>query len=92
MPHAACSDTTISRLFLHLQSRFTVVSVRNHPLPRDSPGWHRGENVERDMRLILALILLTGVTVTSGCVPVAIGAGGAIAADTIAEDRGGDLF
>ena len=48
--------------------------------------------MERDMRLILALILLTGVTVTSGCVPVAIGAGGAIAADTIAEDRGGDLF
>ena len=28
----------------------------------------------------------------SGCVPVAVGAGGAIAADTIAEDRGRDLF
>jgi hypothetical protein len=29
---------------------------------------------------------------TSGCVPIVIGAGGAIAADTIAEDRGRDLF
>ena len=28
----------------------------------------------------------------SGCVPVAIGATGAIAADAIAEDRGSDLF
>ncbi len=36
---------------------------------------------------IIAMIL-----VTAGCVPVAIGAGGAIAADTIAEDRGSDLF
>ncbi len=44
------------------------------------------------MRLIFALLLLTGAGLTSGCVPVAIGAGGAIAADTIAEDRGGDLF
>ncbi len=44
------------------------------------------------MRLAVVLILLSGVVATSGCVPVAIGAGGAIAADTIAEDRGGDLF
>jgi hypothetical protein len=44
------------------------------------------------MRLSLALILLVGALLTSGCVPVAIGAGGAIIADTVAEDQGGDLF
>ncbi len=44
------------------------------------------------MRLAVFLILLSGVVVTSGCVPVAIGAAGAVAADTIAEDRGSDLF
>ena len=37
-------------------------------------------------------ILLAGLFLTSGCVPVVVGAGGAIAADTIAEDRGGNLF
>lgn len=44
------------------------------------------------MRLIFALILLSGTMATSGCVPLVVGAGGAIAADTIAEDRGTDLF
>lgn len=44
------------------------------------------------MRLILALMLLSSVVATSGCVPVAVGAAGAVAADTIAEDRGSDLF
>lgn len=44
------------------------------------------------MRTILALSLLLATVALSGCVPVVIGAGGAIAADTIAEDRGGDLF
>ncbi len=39
-----------------------------------------------------ALILCVALLGTAGCVPVAIGAGGAIAADTIAEDRGRDLF
>ena len=43
-------------------------------------------------RLLLAFALVLTVVSTSGCVPVAIGAGGAIAADTIAEDNGGDLF
>lgn len=43
-------------------------------------------------KLILAAALLFTTLVTSGCVPVAIGAGGVIAADTIAEDNGGDLF
>jgi predicted small secreted protein len=43
-------------------------------------------------RAALILTLLLGSSVLSGCVPVAIGAGGAIAADTIAEDRGKDLF
>ena len=44
------------------------------------------------MKLAVITGLILGVMVTSGCVPVAIGAGGAIAADTISEDRGRDLF
>ncbi|MEO1537221.1 MAG: hypothetical protein AAFR73_05775 [Pseudomonadota bacterium] len=44
------------------------------------------------MRLTFAVLLLAGAMATSGCVPVIVGAGGAIAADTIAEDRGSDLF
>lgn len=44
------------------------------------------------MRLALILGVLLGVMTTSGCVPLVIGAGGAIAADTISEDRGNDLF
>lgn len=44
------------------------------------------------MRLALIFVLLSGALLTSGCVPVAIGAAGAVAADTIAEDRGTDLF
>ena len=43
-------------------------------------------------KAILALGLALSAMSLSGCVPVAIGAGGAIAADTIAEDRGQDLF
>lgn len=43
-------------------------------------------------RLVLALGLALAAMSISGCVPVVIGAGGAIAADTIAEDRGKDLF
>lgn len=44
------------------------------------------------MKPILVIAALISVMTTAGCVPVAIGAGGAIAADTIAEDRGNDLF
>ena len=48
---------------------------------------------EANMRkTALILIAILGVTSLSGCVPVAIGAAGAIAADTIAEDRGQNLF
>lgn len=43
------------------------------------------------MRLAVAIAVLA-MTGLSGCVPVVVGAGGAIAADTIAEDRGGNLF
>lgn len=43
-------------------------------------------------RLAVITALLISSSILSGCVPVAIGAGGAIAADTIAEDRGSDLF
>jgi predicted small secreted protein len=52
------------------------------------------QNEAFSMRKRLALIagLALSAISLSGCVPVAIGAGGAIAADTIAEDRGGDLF
>lgn len=44
------------------------------------------------MRLTFALTILFGAFTLSGCVPVAIGAAGAVAADTVAEDRGSDLF
>lgn len=44
----------------------------------------------KKIALVTALLLSTALT--SGCVPVAIGAGGAIVADTIAEDNGSDLF
>lgn len=40
----------------------------------------------------LILVAVLSVTGLSGCVPVAVGAAGAIAADTIAEDRGKNLF
>lgn len=44
------------------------------------------------MRPTLIVAAILSVMATAGCVPVVIGAGGAIAADTIAEDRGRDLF
>lgn len=44
------------------------------------------------MKLAATIGILLSIMAVSGCVPVAIGAGGAIAADTIAEDRGRDLF
>ena len=37
-------------------------------------------------------VLIAALTALSGCVPVAVGAAGAVAADTIAEDNGNDLF
>jgi len=43
-------------------------------------------------RLIVIIGLIFSVSALSGCVPLVIGAGGAIAADTISEDRGKDLF
>ena len=43
-------------------------------------------------RLALITALLLSSSVLSGCVPLAIGAGGAVAADTIAEDNGNNLF
>jgi len=43
-------------------------------------------------RLPIILMLCLGAPALMGCVPVAIGAAGAVAADTIAEDRGSDLF
>lgn len=43
-------------------------------------------------KLFLFMSMAACVAVLSGCVPLVVGAGGAIAADTIAEDRGSDLF
>lgn len=74
----------IMRVFCGCEGRF-------EGFRRDSPTLYLAK-MEGFMRLAAILILLSGMVVTSGCVPVAIGAGGAIAADTIAEDRGGDLF
>ena len=44
------------------------------------------------IKLAAILGLVLGSFAMSGCVPVAIGAGAAIGADAIAEDRGTDLF
>lgn len=44
-------------------------------------------------RKTLALVaLLLAAPALSGCIPVAVGAGGAIAADRAAENEGGNLF
>lgn len=43
-------------------------------------------------KLAMILGLMLGASAISGCVPVVIGAGAAIGADAIAEDRGNDLF
>lgn len=39
----------------------------------------------------IAVLLIAGLTL-SGCAAAAIGAGGAIAADQVAENEGGNLF
>lgn len=44
------------------------------------------------MRIAAVFLMLLTVFGTSGCVPVVAGAAGAVVADTIAEDNGGDLF
>lgn len=46
------------------------------------------------MRTKIAMILtmVLGCAAVSGCVPVAVGAAGAVAVDAISEDRGRDLF
>ncbi len=80
------------RQFLRLQTRFHADWLANRTLFRALRRWHKAENTEKPMRLILAFILLTSAVATTGCVPVVAGAAGAIAADTIAEDRGRDLF
>lgn len=43
-------------------------------------------------KLIMIAAMLVSTAALSGCVPAAIGAGGAIAADSVAEDQGGNLF
>ncbi|MGB3690827.1 MAG: hypothetical protein WBA02_16170 [Jannaschia helgolandensis] len=43
-------------------------------------------------RLIRILALTMLLPTVSGCAAAALGAGGAIAADTVAEDQGGNLF
>ena len=43
-------------------------------------------------KLAMILGLMLGASAVSGCVPFVIGAGAAIGADAIAEDRGNDLF
>lgn len=43
------------------------------------------------LRISLVCLMLAATSSVSGCVPVVVGGAGAIAADTIAEDRhGGD--
>ncbi|MBT8413954.1 MAG: hypothetical protein KJO30_06430 [Boseongicola sp.] len=42
--------------------------------------------------LTRAAIMLAAIAALSGCVPVAVGAVGAVAIDSASEDRGRDLF
>ena len=42
------------------------------------------------LKTILTVLLLAPVV--SGCAAAALGAGGAVAADRVAEDNGGNLF
>ena len=41
---------------------------------------------------LIAFALLAASLALGGCVPVAVGAGGAVAADAIAEENGDNLF
>ena len=41
---------------------------------------------------LLIVAGLVAMAASSGCVPLAVGAGGAVAADEVAENRGGNLF
>ncbi len=43
-------------------------------------------------KLSMIAALMIGAFALSGCVPLAVGAGGAVVADTVAEDNGGNLF
>jgi hypothetical protein len=43
-------------------------------------------------RVAIAVGSVVGVLVLAGCVPVAVGAVGAVAVDSASEDRGKDLF
>lgn len=42
--------------------------------------------------MICVIVLSLAAPLLSACAPVAIGAGGAVAADKVAEDNGGNLF
>jgi len=49
----------------------------------------RGQDMQRKLRLILAIVATWAVL--SGCVPLVIGAGGAVLADKLVEqEQGGD--
>ncbi|QMU57920.1 MAG: hypothetical protein GKR98_06740 [Boseongicola sp.] len=43
-------------------------------------------------KFALIAVMVFGVSAISGCVPVAVGAVGAVAVDSAAESRGTDLF
>ena len=43
-------------------------------------------------KIMMVAGLLAMATAMSGCVPLALGAGGAVAADEVAENRGDNLF
>ena len=77
---------------LRVRRRETGNLARNAPLSRDSLEWRKRANEGVFMRMAAVVPRILAVLGTTGCVPVAIGAGGATVADTIAEDNGGDLF
>ena len=43
-------------------------------------------------RILIVAGLVAMAAASSGCVPLALGAGGAVAADEVSENRGGNLF
>ena len=87
-----------SRHFLHVRRlkillihRISTCCIACHSLQN---GVKVLKNMENGVKttLIKALVMAVCAMSLSGCVPVAVGAVGAVAVDSVAEDRGQDLF
>ena len=87
---AACAVSCFLGRFCTLDKRITAARLASRAVKSFVIVPEKGAFKMARLAVITALLLSSSVL--SGCVPLAIGAGGAIAADTIAEDRGKDLF